>query len=219
MAKTPVQKHFDTIAAKYSFYKNKNKFYYQNLKKLLSKYIPKNSEVFEVGCGTGDLLTYLDPSMGYGVDISSEMVDIAKNKYTNRKNITFSTQWPNRKWDFIFMSDVIEHLEDPHKTFLEIYKRMNQRSVFLMTMANPIWEPILILGEKLGYKMPEGPHNRLSGRNIKRIISKAGLTVTDHDYKLLIPVKIPYITDFANFYLEKYFKKICFIEYFIVKKI
>ena len=113
-----VKKHFDIIAKTYdSHYKVKHKFYYKNLKKLLAYMIPKNKIVFEVGCGTGDLLNYVVPKKGFGMDISGEMIKKAKLKYKNHANLTFSTNYPKGKYSYIFMSDVIEHLKNPIAEF------------------------------------------------------------------------------------------------------
>lgn len=224
MKKTKVQTHFDEVAERYDYYKEKNAFYYQNLKKLLKAKIPKQKKVLEVGCGTGDLLASLNPKTGYGFDISSVMVKIASRKH-KQKNLWFSTAWPNPKniftppggkWDYIFMSDVIEHLENPTAVFLKIAERMDKRSHLIVTMANPIWEPVLMIAEKFGMKMPEGPHKRISGEKMARIMKKTGLKVKRHGYELLMPVNIPFITSFANKYLEPVFKPLAFIEYFVV---
>ena len=86
-------------------------------------------------------------------------------------------------------------------------------------MANPIWEPVLMIGEKVGLKMPEGPHNRIRYKDIKSLIKSLGLKIIKHDYKLLIPVHVPLLTSLFNNYLEKYLKKLCFIEYFVIKKV
>jgi ubiquinone/menaquinone biosynthesis C-methylase UbiE len=225
MQKTKVEKHFDKVAKDYDFYKSKNSFYYQNLKKLLKSLIPANKNVLEVGCGTGDLLASLKPREGYGVDISSEMVKIASSRH-KKKNLIFSVKWPNKdyiftskdgKYEYIFMSDVIEHLEKPEKTFKEISKLMNNKSKLVITMANPFWEPVLMLAEKMKLKMLEGPHKRITNYELKNIIEKTGMKITKHDYKLLIPVRISFITKFANKYLEKYFRRLAFIEYFVVR--
>lgn len=215
MSKTKVEKHFDKVAKKYDFYKKKNSFYYENLKKLLGREIPRGGSVLEIGCGTGDLLNHLKPGKGYGFDISSEMISISNYKFRNSKNLTFSTEWPKGIFDYIFMSDVIEHLEKPEGTFKQISKLMNERSKFIITMANPIWEPALMLAEKMKLKMPEGPHNRITNHELQIMIEKTGMKITKHDYKLLIPVRIPFVTNFANKYLEKYLKRLAFIEYFI----
>jgi len=215
MGKTNVEIHFDEVAKNYDLYKEKNWFYYDNLKKLLKGLIPANKKVLEIGCGTGDLLNHLKPKYAYGFDISGEMVSIAKVKYKKSKKLHFSTVWPKKAFDYIFMSDVIEHLEDPQKTFEQISELMNKKSKLVVTMANPIWEPFLMIAEKIKLKMPEGPHNRITNDELKMMIEKEGMKITIHDYKLLMPVKIPGITNFANKYLEKPLKRFAFIEYFI----
>ena len=233
MSKTKVEKHFDKVSKNYDFYKEKNSFYYDNLKKLLSRLIPKGSNVLEIGCGTGDLLASLKPKVGYGMDISHEMISISKSKFLMSKNLTFSTEFPSiinhqpfdyiftskdGKYEYIFMSDVIEHLEKPGETFKQISKLMNNKSKLVITMANPIWETPLMIAEKLNLKMPEGPHKRIEFNDLRIMIQDSGMRITKHDYKLLVPVKIPLITKFANKYLEKPFRRLAFIEYFVVVK-
>lgn len=213
--KSSIEKHFDQVAASYDPGKEKYSFYYSSLKNLLVKLIGKNKNVFEFGCGTGDLLSFLDPKVGYGMDISSEMIRIAQFKHKNEKNIFFSTSLPKTKFDYIFMSDVIEHLENPERNFKEIVSLMTPHTKFILTMANPIWEPLLMFWERLGWKMKEGEHKRVAFNEIRLMINDSGMKIIRHDYKLLIPVKIPFITNFANKFLEKPLRKLCFIEYFV----
>jgi ubiquinone/menaquinone biosynthesis C-methylase UbiE len=217
MKSSSVQKHFDRVAKDYDSGKQKYSFYYENLKKLLGSLIPKNSKVCEIGCGTGDLLSSLKPKFGYGMDVSSEMIKRAKNKHKLEKNLKFSTSWPINKFDYIFMSDVIEHLDNPQETFQKIARLMDKNSVLVNTMANPAWEPILMFWEKMGWKMKEGPHDRINIKKLKVIMKKSGLKIIKHDYKLLIPLYIPFVTEFINKYFEKMFKKFAFVEYFVAK--
>ena len=218
MRKTASEKHFDEIAREYDFYKSKNYFYYNNLKKLLGSLIPKNRKVFEVGCGTGELLNHLRPKYGYGYDISQKMISISKSKF-RISNLTFSTSWPKEKFDYIFMSDVIEHLDDPKETLRKISGLMDRKSVFVCTMANPAWEPVLMIAEKLDLKMPEGPHKRVAFNDLRLTVNDLGMKIIKHDYKLLVPIGIPFITDLANKYFERYFKKLSFMEYFVAIKV
>ncbi len=215
MKKNTVEKHFDKVAKSYDPGKTKYSYYYESLKKLLGSIIPKKQKVLEVGCGTGDLLFSLDPKKGYGMDISPQMIKIANTKYVDNKNLKFSTFWPNDDFDYIFMSDVIEHLEKPLTTFSQVTKLMNKNSKFIITMANPIWEPLLLIWEKLGLKMEEGPHRRIRYKDIKILCEKVGMKVVKHDYKLLMPIKVPFVTNFVNKYLEKYFRGLSFIEYLV----
>jgi len=216
--KSEVQKHFDKISGDYDYYKRKNGYYYNNLKILLSKIIPKNKTVLEIGCGTGDLITYLKPKKGWGMDLSEKMVKRAKIKYKHLKNLTFSTEYPTVKFDYVFMADVIEHLESPEDVFKKISKLMDKKSLFVITTANPILEPLLLLGEKIGLKMPEGPHIRIKYDELKIMLEQSGFKIIKHDYKLLLPIYIPLLTSFINKYLEKYLKKICVYRIYSYKE-
>lgn len=215
MKKTIVEKHFDGVAKTYDLGKSKYSLYYSTLKELLKSLIPTESSVFEFGCGTGELLASTNPKKGYGMDISSVMIKIAKLKYKDNSNLDFSTEWPDGKYEYIFMTDVIEHLEKPTKEFKQIVKLMAKETVFINTMANPIWEPLLLLWEKMGLKMQEGPHKRISYEEIEMLCEKVGMKIIKHDYKLLIPVSIPILTNLINKHLERPFKKLAFIEYLV----
>ncbi|NMD00689.1 MAG: class I SAM-dependent methyltransferase [Bacteroidales bacterium] len=216
-----VKKHFDSVSTDYDYYKKKNSFYYDNLKLLLKSLISENKNIFEFGCGTGDLLSSLNPKKGLGYDISGGMIKLAKTKHRFNKKLTFVSRLPTSihpSPEYIFMSDVIEHLDNPKKEFTNIAKLMDRKTKFVMTMANPRVEPILMLAEKLKLKMPEGPHKRIVYGDIIALTKKAGLRLVRHDYKLLIPIKIPVITNLFNKYMEKYFKGLAFIEYFVFTK-
>lgn len=219
---TQVKKHFDQVARDYDKYKEENKFYYNGLKNLLSTLIPNNKNILEIGCGTGDLLASLIPKIGHGIDLSPEMIKLAKTKYSTSKNLSFSTQsigkFKNKNLDYVFMSDVIEHLEDPQKVFNQISQTMNKNTIFICTYANPIWEPVLMLAEKLKLKMPEGDHYRIKFKDIESMLNKANLKLTTHNYNLLLPINLPIITTFANKYLEPILKPLCFTEYFVARK-
>lgn len=217
-----VAKHFDEISGYYQVYKRRYKYYYDNLKKLLSELIPKNKAVLEIGCATGNLLVFLKPKIGYGIDISPEMIKIAKRKYSKSKNLNFSTKkvldFKDYNLDYIFLSDVIEHLQNPKKMFADISEIMTKRTKLVITMANPVWEPLLMIWEKLGWKMREGPHKRIKYRQIEKMLIKIGLSIEKHSYKLLLPVNLPIISKFVNKYLERPLIKFAFIEYFVVVK-
>lgn len=215
-----VEKHFDRIASSYDYFKNRNKFYYQNLKKLLAFLIPSGTEVLEYGCGTGDLIIYLKPKLGIGYDLSKRMIKIARKKYSRYKNITFvdDVLTISGNFDFVFMSDVVEHLDDPTKHFKTVSKFLKNNGKFVCTMANPLWEPILLVAEKLGLKMPEGKHFRWSMGQVNSFAKRAGLNLIKHNYELLLPIYFPFVSDLINRYSKLIFKRFCFIEYAVFKK-
>jgi ubiquinone/menaquinone biosynthesis C-methylase UbiE len=221
MSKT-VKKHFDTIAAKYDYFKKKNWYYYKNLKSLYRQLIPKGKAVLEIGCGTGDLISGLDAGLAIGIDISPEMIKIARKKYPigQFKVAAIEDFVTQDVFEYIFLADVIEHLENIPSTIKAIAKRCNNKTKVIFTYANPIWEPILMFLEKLSLKMPEGPHYRIPYFKLKKILAKNGFVTIERNWRLLIPANIPFLSNFINvsFYRVPLLRRLGMLEYIIIKK-
>ena len=195
-----VQRHFNDIAEEYDYWKNKNWYYYKNLENILKEIIPLNSKILDYGCGTGNLLHLLKPGKGIGIDISDEMIKIAKTKYFSQNNLEFFTleNPPKDTFDYIIMVDLIEHLENINDTFLSIKYFCNKNTKIVILMANPLWEPVLLILEKLKLKMPEGPHFRISLDDLKKTIEQYHFMVKEHKYRQILPKHIYKISDKIN---------------------
>ena len=219
---TPVEKHFNTIAENYDYFKKKNWYYYKNLKMLYRQLIPRQSSVLEIGCGTGDLISEIDARQSFGIDISSEMIKIAQKKHPkiSFEATTIENFKTNKVFDYIFLADVIEHLENIPNTIKAINKICTTDTKIIFTYANPIWEPILMLLEKLGLKMPEGPHYRIPFYKFKKILEDNNLQAIERDWRLLLPTNIPLISESINstFYHIPLLKKLGMLEYIIIEK-
>jgi len=89
----------------------------------------------------------------------------------------------------------------------------------IISIANPLWEPVLTLTEKLKMKMPEGPHWRLSIKQNEEIFKKNGFKITDKSYRLLIPKKMPG-SDLINklFYKNIILAKFGLVIFWILEK-
>src|ERR1035438_9552720 len=82
-----VQNHFNSLAAEYETWKQKASYYYGYVMAGLQAIIPPGKRVLELGCGTGAILDSLKPSYGVGIDLSPEMVTVARQK---RPHLHFS---------------------------------------------------------------------------------------------------------------------------------
>ncbi len=71
----------------------------------------KSFSVTDLGCGYGALLEFLEESYEdftyFGVDISSAMIEAAKQRYQDKKNVEFTTAFcQNIKTDYVVASGV-----------------------------------------------------------------------------------------------------------------
>lgn len=185
--------HFNHTAAEYDYWKQKNWYYYAALKKLYGEFIPRANSVLEIGCGTGDILASLEPSTGLGIDISEEMIQRAAKKHPSLQFRVIDLFAHQEAFDHqnVMLADVLEHLDDPPAFMKKLRTLLAPGTTVVVSVANPLWEPILMIAEKLKMKMPEGPHHRMSIKENDHMFDEAGFAIKQKGYRLLIPKPLP----------------------------
>lgn len=220
---TDVAEHFDAIAHSYDYWKEKNWYYYDALKRIAGLFSDETQAILDAGCGTGGIISTLSGRERVGIDISEEMIEIAKERHKNEKNLSFFASdilsfHSDKKFECILFFDVIEHLDQPEEVLMRLRELLStKKGRLVVTMANPLWEPILLLGEKLGMKMPEGPHHRLSTKKFLELAQKIGLKLEQRDWKLLFPKYMPLFSYVCNDILIHipFLKRLAVIEVFV----
>ena len=218
-----IRAHFDNIAKDYDFWKHKNWYYYGQLKKFYERAIPAGRKVLELGCGTGEILNCVKPSEGVGIDISCEMIKIAQKKFQNLKFIKNSAEEPppiKNKFDYIIISDLLDHVPDIGMVFRNMECLAGERPEVVITTINPVWDPIFMVLEKLKLKMPEGPHHFLFGSDIVNALELSGYNIKDKGAFLLLPLYIPFVSVLFNRYLSRlpFMGNLCVVQYIIAQK-
>ena len=194
LQKENIRHRFDALAEKRQYWKDRNRYYYRDQEKYFRFLTSAGQSILELGCGTGDLLNALRPKRGVGIDVSSEMVRIARERYPN---IEFRTEdieklesW-GETFDVLIMSDVVGHLMDIEETFRQLHTFCRPDTRIIISYYNFFWEPILKLGEKLGLKMPQYHQNWLSWHDICNLLSLTHFQVVKSEFRLLVPKRIP----------------------------
>jgi len=182
MRQIQIRKHFDTIAKTYDSYKKDKPYYLGAILYSLNKVIKPKSNIFDYGGGTGNILSALPFKIGVGYDISEGMIKVAKRKFGHLQGIKFSNSLPSQKpFDYILLVDVIEHLASVEKTCRELKPYCNKNTVIIISYVDSIWEPVLWIMEKMGLKMPEGPHKRISINKLVKIFQTEGYVLTKRE--------------------------------------
>lgn len=193
----------DLIASKRESYIRRSSHYYKNLIRFFKFNIPENSRVLEIGCGTGFLLNAVKPSYGVGIDISSAMIDIAREKYPH---LIFREQDAefmelSEKFDYIIISDTLGYLEDIQKVFNRLKEVCNPDTRIIINYHNFFWEPLLSFAQKLNLKMPHKRLNWLNRSDVVNLLILEGYDVVKTGKRYLMPLYIPLISWFFNKYL------------------
>lgn len=200
----------------------KNKYYYKNLIEFLRYNIPENSSVIEIGCGNGYLLEQLKPSRAVGIDISPEMIRIAREKNPDYEFIEMDTDCItlNEKFDFVIISDTIGYFEDIQKSLDQVYKLCKNDTRIIITYVNFLWLPVLNIAETIGLKMPQLRSNWLDIKDISNLLKLSNYDVIRTGKKFLIPVYIPLLSSFINKFIANLplINSLC-LSKFIISKI
>lgn len=105
---------------------------------LIASLIEPKTKVLDIGCGDGSLLAFLKQSKDiypYGIEISPTACKLAQEKGIKvfQKDIT-KESLPTETFDYIIMSEVLEHLTNPVEILLQLNGHFSHR--LLITIPN-----------------------------------------------------------------------------------
>jgi SAM-dependent methyltransferase len=213
--------YFDSLATDWDRWKAKNRYYHRVQEHLYGFLVEPDSSVLEIGCATGDLLASVKPSRGVGVDLSARMVEVAKHKHPE---LTFyqkdaeEVSFP-QTFSYVLMADLIGHLRDIQKALSAARTVMTPRSRLIITYYNFLWEPIVVLAEKLRLKIPQPRQNWINTNDLNNLLDLADFEVVRTGQRLLVPKNIPIISWLFNKYLAQMplSRRFCVTRYLVAR--
>lgn len=118
------------------------RLYLVKVVKKLKRFLPKKSAVFDIGCGGGALLKFMK-DCGYnifGLEVSEEARGEAES-VVGLKNIIccgdfLKLDFNENFFDAVLMTDVVEHLHNPHIYLEKIKKILKSRGLLVIRTPN-----------------------------------------------------------------------------------
>jgi len=105
----------------------------------------KNLSILEIGCGLGSIIDMVVGKVKeyYGVDIAFEVINYLNLLYKDNDSVNLycldvckNSSFLNKKFDVIFSTDTLEHVESPQGYFNFIKKHLKSDGVALITYPN-----------------------------------------------------------------------------------
>ena len=195
--------HWNQVSRKKEDIKRPGAFYHKLLQYYYAFLIPSGLRILELGCGHGDLLAHLKPSVGVGIDLSGEMIRVASKKYPNltfiqadASEIEFST-----KFDAIILSDLINDLWDVQRVFEKMRNVTHRGTRLVINFYNNLWRVPLSFVKWLGLGAELLEQNWFSPHDVCNLMKLSGFEVVHRRQVVLLPLKIPFVSTFLNRYL------------------
>ncbi|MEI6694479.1 MAG: glycosyltransferase [Bacteroidota bacterium] len=221
--KNELKIYFDNLASERKMWKKRNRFYHKTLEKYYRFFIPENSNVLEIGSGTGELLAAVNPSSGLGIDFSEQMISVARQAYPDLKFICNDAEnlSIDEKFDYIIVSDLLTSLWDVQKSFAELKKVSHKKTKIVISTYNSIWEPILKTATFLGLKKKQPLQNWLNINDITNLLRLEGFELIKKERKILLPLNIPVLNFIFNTCLANLpiINRLCLINFIIARPI
>lgn len=135
-----------------------NKNFSPKMKYLLkiSKKI-SNVTFLDVGCQMGEFIYHLSKEKNFsylkGIDIEKEYIELGKKYFINNSKkanlfVQDLFEIKNEKYDLVFMSEVIEHVDRPMAFVKKIYELLKPGGYFIITTPNALGTTNILLNLK-----------------------------------------------------------------------
>ena len=211
---------YDRYADDRERWQAKNGAYYRAIERLARFIIPRGASVLEVGCGTGDLLAAVEPSVGVGVDLSPRLVERARRKHPHlelHEGDAETLEIPaleGRTFEYVILSDVVGQLGDVWAALRALRRFCTARTRVLVTYYNFVWEPLLKLGEATGKKMPIPQQNWLGMEDLANLLYLNHYDVIRSGTAQLVPVDVPPGLPFVSAPVNRYLASLPLLRHF-----
>jgi ubiquinone/menaquinone biosynthesis C-methylase UbiE len=182
--------------------KSKKKAFERQLRKLLKFVAPEGKKLLDVGTGPGYLLECAE-RLGFscwGTEISRDSAQAAEKKFPGKINVgkLNEARYSNDYFDVITMTDVLEHLSDPHETMAEIKRILKPGGYLLIISPNFGSVTRKIFGRDwFQYKYEHVFY--FNKRSLKHLLGRHGLSLLEFKNNAK-----DFFVSYYGYYFEKY---------------
>jgi ubiquinone/menaquinone biosynthesis C-methylase UbiE len=196
----PVAEFFDKFAVEADDWKRRNRHYHRLLESIYRFHVLPGARVLEVGCGTGDLLAALRPSVGVGIDVSARMVEEAALRHPDLSFLTVPGEIfeSDETFDYIILSDLVPYAHDLLEIFRSLNRASHARTRVIVNAHSQAWRPALRLAERLRLKPAKPMRNWVAPTDVAGLLHLAGFDVVTTTRRILMPKGVPLLEPLLN---------------------
>jgi len=146
----------------------------------VSKRLAKGSSFLEIGCGTGNVSSFLS-SYGYaviGCEFYYHALRIAWPGFTRVQGSGLSLPFRDDSFDAVGLFDVLEHFDEDHAVLSEAARVIPAGGIIFITVParRELWS---------GFDMLSSHRRRYHPRDLRELIHSAGLSLLSLEYLFL----------------------------------
>lgn len=171
-----------------------------------TRHHPAGARVLEIGCGRGDLLDAVRPALGLGVDFSPEVIAQARRSHPGLQFVVSDAHdlvLEPQTFDYVILSDLVNDVWDVQAVLEGLHRYCAPRTRVVINFQSTLWSGPLRLAQRLGVATPTLPQNWLTPHDLANLLEISGFEPLRGWHEVLVPLPVPWVSDFANRYLAK----------------
>jgi len=194
--------YFNSIAPEWDMWRSRNRFYHEYIKDLVGGAVVPDASVLDIGCGTGDVLNFVGPRTGVGLNVADRLTRLARQKYPNLQFHTVDADAVSLsdgfRPEYVISVNLLDHTYDVFELLASVRECVTERTLIVITTSNPLWAPLLWLASRIGRRSRESTRNFITNRDISSILRVLGFDVVEAALALPVPVRIPLLSSVLN---------------------
>jgi SAM-dependent methyltransferase len=191
---------FDRLAVQAERWRRRTRGYHRLVESVARFHVPPGQSVLEIGCGSGDLLAALRPSVGVGVDVSAGMVGLARSRHPELsfEQVAGERLRLGRSFDVIVLSDLVPYVHDLLALMEAVATHSHARTRVLISFYSQAWRPLLRLLELLRLKPRSPIRNWVSPQDLVNVLELSGFELVAKSRRILLPLRVPLLAGLVN---------------------
>ena len=181
-------------------------YYRSRLMSAFRNLVPEGARVLEIGCGPGELLAFLNPSMGVGVDFSQQAIDIARKNHPQLEFIqadAHDLKLGERCFDYIILSDLVNDLWDVQAVLGQVHAYCVPQTRIIVSFYSHLWNVPMRMAQAMGLARPSLTQNWLTYHDMINLFEIGGFEEVRHGTEVIFPLPLPWLANFTNRYIAK----------------
>lgn len=174
---------------------------------LLAKENLQNRKLLDAGCGTGwfSAAAVKRGAKVTSMDLGKKLLKEVAKKCRSQRVVGSILDMPFAKntFDYVVVSEVIEHVPDPDLALRECYRVLKPKGVLVLTTPNSFWYFFLLIARLLKLRPYQGLENWHWHGQLRRKLEKTGFSIEEmygiHAFPFVFPVLNP-VLDFLHLF-------------------
>ena len=195
--------HWNQVAQKRDHWRGMGRWYHRRIDEIYKFLVSPNQRILEIGCGTGSLISQLNPSHGVGVDFSPEMIARAKQRHPEieyHQLDAHDLSTLEGTFDIIIFSDTVNDLWDVQRALEHVKKFCTPGTRLILNFYSHLWQLPLTFAQSFNLAAPMLTQNWLTAEDVDNMLRLAGFESIRSSTEVLWPLPLG---GFADRFLVK----------------